>query len=317
MGGSGGGQAQPQAPPTPQAGTSITEFIENQPRLFELQQEQAPQEAQLQLELLQEFGPQLGAAARDAQRAVNPETSAIQEELAGTARARMRGEGISQAERDQFLSDFSGQLGTNAGSPIGAFDTSRNLMLMNQQRQREGENLGLSLAGRQPLAQPAAPTTNNISGSLSPGDILGFNSSNFGSQANIFGSQAGMYNGDVAAATARRGQTMSMIGSIGGGLLSAGGSMGAAGIMASSRTLKHDIVESTIDSLDIIRQLEMVEYQYNEGDDKHHIGMIAEDVPEILARPDRKGLDVVNMIGILFDANQKLLKRLEVLEGVA
>ena len=225
MGGSGGGQSQPAPPPTPQAGTSITEFIENQPRLFELQQEQAPQEAQLQLELLQEFGPQLGAAARDAQRAVNPETSAIQEELAGTARARMRGEGISQAERDQFLSDFSGQLGTNAGSPIGAFDTSRNLMLMNQQRQREGENLGLSLAGRQPLAQPAAPQTNNISGSLTPGDILGFNSNNFGSQANIFGSQAGMWNTQTTANASMQNSKNAMFGNMVGGLF---GGLGAA-----------------------------------------------------------------------------------------
>ena len=219
MGSGGGGQQQPAPPPAPKAGTSIQEFIEFQPQLFELQQQQAPLEAQQQLELFQEFGPQLGQAFNAANEAANPQTAAIQEELAGTARARMKGEGITGAERDQFLSDFSGQLGTNAGSPIGAFDTSRGLMLMNQQRQREGENLGLSLAGRQQLAQPTEARMNNLSGSMTPGDILGFNSQNFGSQANIFGSQAGMWNANRAAQTAERGQNMSMISDIGGGIM--------------------------------------------------------------------------------------------------
>ena len=215
--GGGGTPAQPAAPAVPDSQDSMAEYLEYQPQLFELQQQQAPLEAQQQLDLFQEYGPQLGTAMADAQAAVNPQTSAIQEELAATARQRMSGEGITSAEKDQFLSDFSGQLGTNAGSPIGAFDTSRNLMLMNQQRQTEGENLGLSLSGKQQLAQPYAANMNNISGSLTPGDILGFNAQNFGSQANIFGSQAGMYNTGVNAATARRGQTMGMVGSIVGG----------------------------------------------------------------------------------------------------
>lgn len=227
MGGSGSSQQaqQPTPPPAPTAGQSIKEFIKYQPKLFELQQEQAPQEAQQQLELLQEFGPQMGLAVKAGQEAVSPETTAIPEELAGIARDRYKG-GLSTEERDQFLSDFSGQLGTNIGSPIGALATSRSLMLANQQRQREGENLGLSLTGRQPLAQPQAPNVNNISGSLTPGQVLGFNQGVFGSQANIFGSQAGMYNQQMA--NQQSGQNQLMSGLFGLGNSALGGGIGDA-----------------------------------------------------------------------------------------
>ena len=184
---------QPQPPATPSTGQSIAEYIQYQPELFALQQQQAPQEAALQLQLLQDYGTQFGEAAKATQEALNPETSAIQEELAATARERAQG-GLTSNERDQFLSDFSGQLGTNIGSPIGALASSRGLMLANQQRQREGENLGLSLAGRQQLAQGQAPSTNNLSGSLTPGQVLGFNQGNFATQGSMFGAQAGMFN---------------------------------------------------------------------------------------------------------------------------
>ena len=189
---------QPQPVAAPTATASISEYIANQPRLFELQQQQAPLEAQQQLELLQEFGPQMGAAVKAGQEALAPETSAIQEELAATARERMQG-GLSPEERAQFLSDFSGQLGTNIGSPIGALATSRSLMLASQQRQREGENLGLSLAGRQQLAQPQAPSVNNLSGSLTPGQVMNFNQGIYGTQGGMFGAQAGMYNQQLAS----------------------------------------------------------------------------------------------------------------------
>jgi len=218
MGGGGNDVEKPKAPEPPKASSSIEDYIENQPKLFELQQEQAPQEAQLQLDLLQDFGPQFGQTAKFMQEQLNPETSAIQEELAATARSRSKG-GLSDLERDQFTSDFSGQLGTNAGSPIGALASSRALMLANQGRQREGENLGLSLAGRQQLAQGQAPNVNNISGSLTPGQVLGFDQGNFGTQANIFGSQAGMFNNQQTNAQSGRNALTSGLFSMGSSAL--------------------------------------------------------------------------------------------------
>ena len=218
MGGTNTTIQQPAPPATPSASASIQEYIQNQPELFKLQQQQAPQEAQLQLELLQNYGTQFGQATKAAQEALNPETSAIQEELAGTARERMAG-GLSEEERAQFLSDFSGQLGTNIGSPIGAMATSRGLMLASQQRQREGENLGLSLAGRQQLAAPQAPTVNNLSGSLTPGQVLGFNQGVYGTQGNIFGTQAGMYNQQGINNVNMRGQNLDFASSMFGSLM--------------------------------------------------------------------------------------------------
>ena len=208
----------------------------------------------------------------------------------------------SQEERAQFLSDFSGQLGTNIGSPIGAFATSRGLQLASQQRQREGENLGLSLAGRQQLAQPQAPSFTNLAGSLTPGQVLGFNQGIFGTQGGIFGTQAGMATAQANVNAQVRGQNISVLNS----------GIGAVGsVIGSSRDFKENIVDNTIDSLDVLKQLDIVEYDYKEIDDKHHIGVIVEDSPEILVTADGKHLDVVNVIGILLDANKKPLKRIE------
>ena len=205
----GGGTTinQPTPPAPPTTGESIQEYIKYAPELFDLQQKQAPQEAQQQLDMLQQFGSPMGRAMQEAQSAINPQTSAMQEEMAGIAR-KGYSEGMSQDEKDQYLSDFRGNLGTNAGSPIGAFATSRGMNLANQAKKDLYMNMGLSLAGRQPLTNAQQPNTTNFAGSLTPGQVLGFNQGNFGSQANIFGSQAGMYNQQGANQTAQRGQNL-------------------------------------------------------------------------------------------------------------
>jgi hypothetical protein len=209
---------QPAPPPAPTLGGTIAEYVEAQPSLFALQQQQAPMEAQQQLELLQQFGAPMGQAFQEAQRALQPTTTGLQEELAGIAQggfAPLSGE-LSPEEVAQFRSDFRGALGRGAGSPIAAEAESRQLEISRQQREREATlqnlNLGLTLSGRQQLAQPQMPGFTSQVGGLTPAGALGFQQGIFGTQANIFGTQA-------QAATARRGQNLGFWGDIiGGGL---------------------------------------------------------------------------------------------------
>ena len=94
------------------------------------------------------------------------------------------------------------------------------------------------------------------------------------------------------------------------------GLFGLGSALLSSKVYKENIVENTIDSLDVLKQLEIVEFDYKDVDKKHHIGVIVEDSPDILCAEEGDRLDIVNVVGVLLDANKKLLERVEALEEV-
>ncbi|MCC5625751.1 tail fiber domain-containing protein [Nostoc sp. CHAB 5715] len=72
-------------------------------------------------------------------------------------------------------------------------------------------------------------------------------------------------------------------------------------IQGSSRELKENIAElSTKEALETLADLSPVKFKYKADTEKaHHIGFIAEDVPELVATPDRKGLSSMDVVGIL------------------
>lgn len=69
----------------------------------------------------------------------------------------------------------------------------------------------------------------------------------------------------------------------------------------SSRELKEDISAlSTEEALSIVEGLEPVRYRYKEQQNQpHQLGFIAEDVPEAVAQPDRKGIDEMSIVAAL------------------
>jgi hypothetical protein len=168
--------------------------------------------------LAQQYAQPLGEAYLAAQRAMYPETTALQEQLATQASEGMQ-EGMPEWAREQYLSDVRANLGTNIGSGIGADYTSRGLMEQNKQWQDYYRNLGLSVAGRQPLAQPNAPGYSNYMSNFTPSGVMGYTAQNYGTAANIYGS-------GMNAASQANAARMNMLGS----LIGAGGAMAGAGI---------------------------------------------------------------------------------------
>ena len=75
---------------------------------------------------------------------------------------------------------------------------------------------------------------------------------------------------------------------------------------ASSRELKTDIEplknEEYSDILKKLEDLEVVHFKYKSEPDVAHIGMIAEDVPDEMASPDRKGIPTADAIAFLMAA---------------
>lgn len=172
----------PTPSPQPSTADAINAWTQSMPDVFAMQQQFAPQEAQQQLELLQQYGAPMGQAMQDAQRALNPETTALQEQLAGQAGQGMQG-GVPSWMQDQYRSDLSAGLGSNAGSGIGADYTSRGMMDQRKGYQDYYRNLGLSVAGRQPLAQPQGPQATNYMQGFTPQSNMGFMGSNYGNFA--------------------------------------------------------------------------------------------------------------------------------------
>jgi len=170
---------QPTPPPQPSTADAIREYAAVQPLLFEQQLEFAPREAQLQLDLARQFAGPSAQLMKEAQETLFPGTSALQEKLAGQALQRIE-QPFTPEEEAEALDIFRSNLGTNIGSPIGASAITKDLLGFRNTRQQEAVNLGLSLAGRQPLPQPATPATSNFLGSFTPGQALGFQQGTFG-----------------------------------------------------------------------------------------------------------------------------------------
>ena len=215
---------QPTAPAAPSTAESIQAWTDSMPAVFAEQQRQAPLQAQQSVELAQQYAAPMGQAMQQAQSAMYPETSALQEQMAGQAAEGMQAEMPSWMQ-EQYRDTYASNLGSNIGSGIGADYQSTGMLQAQQGYQDYYRNLGLSLAGRQPLASPQTPQTGQYSQNYNPQDVMGYNATNYGNYAGLYGS---MY-GANANVTASKNDMMGQI--VGGAMGGLGSWAGGAGFM--------------------------------------------------------------------------------------
>lgn len=78
---------------------------------------------------------------------------------------------------------------------------------------------------------------------------------------------------------------------------------------ASSRKVKQDIHDLDRDAaFDALRRLQPVTFAYKSKPTDTHVGFIAEDVPELVARPDRTGLAPMDIVAVLTKVVQEQQK---------
>jgi hypothetical protein len=83
---------------------------------------------------------------------------------------------------------------------------------------------------------------------------------------------------------------------------------------ASSRALKQDIHELSLDDAkSTLNGLAPVTYEYKVNPNEHHVGFIAEDVPELVATTDRKGLSSMDIVAVLTKVVQDQQKTIDAL----
>ena len=108
--------------------------------------------------------------------------------------------------------------------------------------------------------------------------------------------------------------------------LHSNGNLSIAGTFTqgSSRTLKEQITElSSTEALETLAHLSPVKFRYKaDTEQTTHVGFIAEDVPELVATPDRQGLSAMDIVGVLTKAVQEqqktimtLAEKVQTLEG--
>lgn len=179
----------PSQPATPTVGESINDWLNASPRILDYNRESALQEAQTQADVLAQYGLPIAQQYQAINEALYPGTAGLQEQLASIAAQGMH-TGLSPEAQAQYRSDMSALMGSNVGSPIGAEYTSRNMALANEAQKQQYQNLALSLAGRQPLAQGNMPQYTNMYSNFTPTSVMGFNQGNYGTQANMWNTMA-------------------------------------------------------------------------------------------------------------------------------
>ncbi len=91
-------------------------------------------------------------------------------------------------------------------------------------------------------------------------------------------------------------------------------STGGSWTDASSREYKENIRELTLEeAIETLEGLNPVKYNYKTHKEEKHVGFIAEDVPELIATKDRKGLspmDIVAVLSKVIQAQRKTISEL-------
>lgn len=200
------------APSAPAISTSITDWASQLPAIYQAQLQYAPQQAQQQVDIANQYALPLAQAYYNSQKAMYPTTLGLREQLSAMALTGMN-QGLSQSEKDQYRSDLAGQLGTNVGSGIGSDYMSRNMLMQQQDRQDYYRNLALSTAGHQPLIQAQAVGTTDYMSNFTPSSAMNYNSQNYGNYANAYTglqtNQNNLTNGMIGSVMAGFGQAMS------------------------------------------------------------------------------------------------------------
>lgn len=83
-------------------------------------------------------------------------------------------------------------------------------------------------------------------------------------------------------------------------------SAGEVWTSTSSRASKQDIRDlSTGAAEQALEGLNPVTYAYKAAPEEHHVGFIAEDVPDLVATKDRKGLSAMDVVAVLTKVMQE------------
>jgi hypothetical protein len=180
----------PQTPTPPTAGQSAAEYAAALPTILEAQRQYQPKFAEADYQAFEQLAPKYTAIYDQISKQYYPQTYGLQEQLAKQASEVASAQEIPDWMQQQYRNNVNAQLGTNVNSPIGADYVSRGLIDQAQQYRQYYQNMGLSLAGRQPLTttQYQQPSF-NVANSFAPAyntNMQGYSSYASASRPTVF-----------------------------------------------------------------------------------------------------------------------------------
>ncbi len=186
MGGDSIEMQQPQMPTAPTTAFNMDDYIKNYPKMMELQQEYNPQSAALAFDIASKYAPSYAGLQQQISEQTSPETAALQENLAAIANEGMNA-GVPQAMQDAYRSELRANVGPNVGSGIAGDYISRNMINQGEDYRKYYQNLGLSLANRQPLPQYQNPAYSDAGAGYNYGTVAQGNQSNYATASGLYG----------------------------------------------------------------------------------------------------------------------------------
>lgn len=209
------------APTAPTATSSITEYIQNYPRLMELERQYNPQIAAEDFALAEQYVPKYQQLMQETEKQAYPYTAGLQEQLAKRAQEGIGG-GLTAQMEQSYRDRLRSEIGPNVGSGIGADYVSRGLIDAEQQYQRYYDDLGLSLTGRLPLSQAQNQQFRTAQSIFDPNSVMGMNQGVYGTQGSIY---SNLYNSNATLLGSKNQAIGQMVGGgLGiGGILMGGG----------------------------------------------------------------------------------------------
>jgi hypothetical protein len=139
-----------------------------------------------------------------------------------------------------------------------------------------------------------------------------------GTMGDVAGIGLSQYQGQQIAQTNEQAGKQAFWGDLLQGLISGGATIGGAALLASSKDFKENITENEYNSLSVINGLSIKNYDYKEGygiPDKRHVGVIAEEAPDVITTKDKKYVDNYTLTSLLIGAVQELSKEVERLKA--
>lgn len=150
---------QPSPPSQPTAGESAREYAAALPDILAAQLKYQPQFDRQTFESFAELGPEFARVSREVLNEYSPTLASLDEELAGQA-LDLSQQGLTDEQRDLYRDQFKSLVGEQAGSGIGADFVAKNLLAQDIAQRQYGQNLGLSLQGKVPIAQAVQQPSN-------------------------------------------------------------------------------------------------------------------------------------------------------------
>ena len=140
--------------------------------VFDYQKKLAPQEAQLNLDLLSQYGLPMAQTQQNIFSQLYPQLSQLPETLSAKALEGMQS-GLTSNEQRILTDAIRANLGEQAVSGLGTQRLGADLINATNQRQQYYTNLGQNLSGRVPIYQGTVPQYSNFLSSYTPTSTFG------------------------------------------------------------------------------------------------------------------------------------------------